>query len=137
MIRQKVYIPRADWHVKIFYDAKPANADEILDVLWDLGCEQRHLYKAEKLLRSGVDNEGLTFSNPYERESVVVVGHTSNLFEIFSTIFHELDHLQIAICRADGLKPDGEDAAYLMGDITEAIARNAYYTMRSLFLYLI
>lgn len=137
MVRQKVKISAADWMVDIFYDAKPSNATEILDALWNLGCARQHMHKAERLLRSGVANEGLTYSNPYERRSIIVCGHVSSPFELCSTIFHELDHLQVAICRADGLRTDGEDAAYLMGDITEAIARNAYHTMRKLFLYLI
>ena len=121
----------------IFYDARPSNADEILDALWDLGCEQRHLYKAERLLRSGVANEGLTYSNPWERRSLIVIGHASNPFELCNSLLHEADHLQIAICRANGLDTDGEDAAYLMGDITEAIARNAWHSMRKMFLYLL
>lgn len=137
MIRQHCCIPRLRWCIDIYYDATPKCADEILDALWDLGCEQRYLYKAERLLRSGVDNEGLTYSNPHERRSVVVIGHVSNPFEMCNSIMHELDHLQVAICRADGYRTDGEDAAYLMGDITEAIARNAYHTMRKLFLYLL
>lgn len=137
MVRQHCFIPADSWHVDIYYDASPRNANEILDALYDLGCEEQHLYKAERLLKSGVNNEGLTYSNPYERRSVVVIGHVSNPFEMCNSIMHELDHLQVAICRADGLRTDGEDAAYLMGDITEAIARNAYHTMRKLFLYLI
>lgn len=137
MVRQHVCIPKCRWCVEIYYDAKPSNADEILDALWNLGCARQHMHKAERLLRSGVANEGLTYSNPYERRSVVVIGHVSNPFEMCNSIMHELDHLQVAICRTDGLRTDGEDAAYLMGDITEAIARNAYHTMRKLFLYLI
>ena len=137
MVRQKVNLYKTNWLVEIYYDARPSNADFILDRLYDLGCAKKYMYKAERLLRSGVANEGLTYSNPYERRSIVVIGHTSSPFEMCSTIFHELDHLQVAICRADGLRTDGEDAAYLMGDITEAIARNAYHTMRKLFLYLI
>lgn len=137
MVRQHVCIPRCRWCVEIYYDARPSNADEILDALWDLGCAEQHMYKAERLLRSGTPNEGLTYSNPYERRSVVVIGHVSNPFEMCNSIMHELDHLQVGICRADGLRTDGEDAAYLMGDITEAIARNAYHTMRKLFLYLL
>lgn len=137
MIRQRVNLYQYDWDVEILYDAHPKNANEILDAMYDLGCPERHLYKAERLLRSGIANEGLTYSNPYERRSIVVIGHVSNPFEMCNSIMHELDHLQVAICRADGLRTDGEDAAYLMGDITEAIARNAYHTMRKLFLYLI
>lgn len=137
MVRQKVKIHSVGWTVEIYYDARPSNADEILDALWDLGCAERYLYKAERLLRSGVANEGLTYSNPYERRSIVVVGHADSPLSLVNTLLHEVDHLQVAICRADGLRTDGEDAAYLMGDITEAIARNAYHTMRKLFLYLI
>lgn len=137
MVRQHCCILSCRWCIDIYYDTKPSNADEILDALWDLGCAERHLYKAERLLRSGVANEGLTYSNPYERRSIVVIGHVSNPFEMCNSIMHELDHLQVAICRADGLRTDGEDAAYLMGDITEALARNAWLTMRKLFLYLI
>ena len=137
MLRQKINLYAHDWDIEIFYDANPNNADEILDALWDLGCAEQHMYKAERLLKSGVPNEGLTYSNPWERRSIVVIGHVSNPFEMCNSIMHELDHLQVAICRADGLRTDGEDAAYLMGDITEAIARNAYHTMRKLFLYLL
>lgn len=137
MIRQSVALYKCDWHVDIYYDVRPKNADVILDELWDLGCEQRYLYKAERLLKSGVANEGLTYSNPHERRSIVVIGHVSNPFELCNSLMHEIDHLQMAICHADGLYTDGEDAAYLMGDISEALARNAWRTMKKLFLYLI
>ena len=137
MVKQRIHIHSVDWTVNIFYDTNPPNTDEILDVLWSLECPQRYMYKAERLLRSGRDNEGLTYSNPHKRESIVVIGHTSSLFEMCNSIMHELDHLQVAICRAYGLRTDGEDAAYLMGDITETIARNAYRMMKKLFLYLI
>lgn len=60
MLRQRCNIPSADWQVEIFYDTHPKDADYILDALWDLGCAERYLYKAERLLRSGVANEGLT-----------------------------------------------------------------------------
>ncbi|MDE7345132.1 MAG: hypothetical protein K2N48_00130 [Muribaculaceae bacterium] len=137
MVRQIVNLHEYDWKIEILYDARPKDADYILECLWDLGCEQRYLYKAERLLKSGTANEGLTYSNPHERRSIIVIGHVSNPFEICNSLMHELDHLQIAICRADGLRTDGEDAAYLIGDITEALARNVWLTMRKLFLYLI
>ena len=41
------------------------------------------------------------------------------------------------ICETDGIDPYSEKASYLAGDIKEAIARNAYHTMRRLFLALI
>lgn len=137
MIRRAVSIPRVGWRVDIFYDVHPCDADYIIEHLWQLGCPERHLDRAEHLLKSGVANEGLTYSNPYERKSLIVVGHADSPLTLVNTLLHEVDHLQVAICRADGLRLDGEDAAYLMGDITEAVARNAWHALRNLFLYLI
>lgn len=137
MIRQRVDLHECDWYVTIFYDVRPQDTDKIMDALCHMGCADRHLHKAERLLRSGVPNEGLTYSSPYARESVIAVGHASSPLELCNTLLHEVDHLQVAICKADGLRTDGEDAAYLMGDITESIARNAWITMRKMFLYLI
>lgn len=137
MIRQRVDLRKLGWRVDIYYDARPSNADEILDALYGLGCEQRHLYKAERLLRSGAANEGLTYSNPYERMSIVVVGHADDCFQFINSLSHEKQHIEQAICKADGLDPYGEDIAYISGDISAAIARNAWYTMRRLYLYLL
>lgn len=137
MVRQHLCISKIRWCIDIYYDANPSNADEILDALWDLGCEQRYLYKAERLLRSGVANEGLTYSNPYERRSIIVVGHTDDAFQFINSLSHEKQHLEQAICKADRLDPYGEDIAYISGNISQAIARNAWYTMRKLFLYLL
>lgn len=137
MVRQHCCIPVARWCVDIFYDTHPSNADEILDALWDLGCAERYLYKAEELLRSGVANEGLTFSNPYERRSIVVIGHTDDVWQFLDTLSHEKQHIEQAICKVDRLDPYGEDIAYISGGISASIARNAYITMRKLFLDLL
>lgn len=136
MITQKVKIPNYNWTVDIFYDAKPKDADYILDTLWDMGCAKRHLGRAERLLKSGTPDEGLTYSNAKERHTLVVVGHASDLFSALNTLEHETNHLEMHICEEYGIDPYGEDAAYLSGDIKEAIARNAWLTMRKLFLYL-
>lgn len=67
----------------------------------------------------------------------MVIGHASDLFEFADTLSHEKQHLEQAICRADGLDPYGEDIAYVSGAITEALARNAWRTAKKMFLYLI
>lgn len=121
----------------MYYDANPSNADEILDALYDLGCAERHLYKAERLLKSGVNNEGLTYSNPWERKSIVVIGHTDDLFQFVNSLSHEQQHIEQAICKADNLDPYGEDIAYVSGDISQAIARNAWHSAKMLFAYLL
>lgn len=137
MIHQRVNLQKIDWVVDIFYDTRPQDADEMIDRLWDMGCAERYLRKAYKLLKSGVPNEGLTYSNPYERRSLIVIGHTNDCFQFINSLSHEKQHIEQAICRADNLDPYGEDIAYISGDISQALARNAWATMRRLFLYLI
>lgn len=102
-----------------------------------MGCAEQHLYKAERLLKSGVPNEGLTYSNPRERRSLIIIGRVTDFWQALNSISHEKQHLEQAICHADNLDPYGEDIAYISGDISAAIARNAWMTMRKLFLYLL
>lgn len=137
MIRQHVHIPSCDWHVDIFYDVRPSNTDSIIEALWDNGCPNVHMAKAKRLLKSGVPNEGLAYSNHRDRCTTMVIGHTTDPFEFFNSCSHEKQHLEQAICKADGLGPYGEEIAYISGSISEAIARNAWRTMRKLFLCLI
>ena len=76
------------WNVEILYDARPKNANEILDILWDMGCPRQHMHKAERLLKSGTLNEGLTYSDIHGRRTLIVVGHANDLFSAFNTLEH-------------------------------------------------
>lgn len=125
MVVQHVTIPTADWNVTICYDAKPKNTECIIDALCDLGCPQRHLYKAERLLRSGIPNEGLTYSNEYERHTIIVVGHTSSIGEFISTIIHEVDHMVDHISQYYNIPYDSEENSYIIGDVTKTIYEDA------------
>lgn len=125
MIQQKVNIFVTDWQVEIYYDVRPANADYILDRLWSLGCEQRHLHKAERLLRSGVANEGLTYSNKHERRTLIVIGRTTSIGEFISTTVHEVDHMVDHISQYYNIPYDSEENSYLIGDIAKTIYEDA------------
>lgn len=137
MVTQRITIPRYDWAVDICYDATPRNADAIIDTLEDMGCPHRHLYKAERLLKSGVPNEGLTYSDNANRHTLIVIGHTTDLFQAVNSLSHEANHLEMHICEYFGISPYSEEASYLSGSIKEIIARNAWYSLKRLFLYLI
>lgn len=115
----------AHWCVDIFYDARPRNADEILDALWDLGCEQRYLYKAERLLRSGVANEGLTYSNKQRHQTLIVITRASSIGEFISTAIHEVDHMVDHISQYYNIPYDSEGNSYLIGDIAKTIYEDA------------
>lgn len=125
MIRQKVNLYKCDWLVEINYDVRPQDADEILDKLWELGCAQRHLHKAERLLRSGVANEGLTYSNKYERHTIIVITRASSIGEFISTAIHEVDHLTDHISQCYNIPYDSEENSYLIGDIAKTIYEDA------------
>lgn len=137
MLHQKINIPSCDWDVDILYDSRPGNAEMILDMLRRMGCARRHLHKAEDLLKSGVPNQGLTYSDKYNRHTLVVIGHASDVFECINSISHEVNHLEAHICEYFGIDMHSEEAAYLSGEIKEIIARNAWMTARNIFLYLL
>lgn len=125
------------WTVEMYYDARPKDAEIIIDRLLATGCSERHLHKASRLLRSGVPNQGLTFSDSGRHRSVIVISRVTDFFELCNTLSHECQHLEQAVCREFKLDPYGEDIAYISGEISEAIARNAWFSMRKIFLYLI
>lgn len=129
MIRQDVYISTYDWHVTVFYNAKPHDASEIMRCLWDRGIAPENYWEAQKLLRSGRRNEGLTYNNPHHNSSVVVIGHVSDVWEWIDTIEHEGRHLVQGICNAYQIDPNSEDAAYMEGRIFKLIVKEFAYDM--------
>lgn len=133
MIIQKVHIPKYRWSVTLFYDVKAKDADVILDALEELHCPERTLAKAENLLMSGCEDCGLTYSCDHCRKTVIVICSASSVGEFMSTLSHEQQHLEQALCKHYGMNPYGEDIAYASGEICKAIFENAWRTMRRLF----
>jgi hypothetical protein len=60
-------------------------------------------------------NQGFTYTNFKKKESVVVIGKTSNPYQFYNTVVHEAKHVQSAICKYYNIAEDSEDAAYLIG----------------------
>lgn len=137
MIQQEIHIPGYDWNVTILYDVTERNASPILDCLWDMGCKQTDLIHAEEILRSGTPNQGLIYSDKKNKESLIVIGRTTDIFQFLNSVGHEVNHLEAHICEAYDINMHSEEAAYLSGDIKEIIARNAWRTMKKLFLFLL
>lgn len=135
MIHQHCCIPSAKWCVDVFYDVRPNNTDEILDELWDLGCAERYMYKAERLLRSGVSNEGLTYSNKQEHRTLIVITRASSVGEFISTTIHEVDHMVDHISQYYNIPYDSEENSYLIGDIAKTIYEDAVKKAIKLFRY--
>lgn len=117
MIRQSIYLDKWDWSVTVYYEAGPEDADRILFDLDGLGAGQRELLRAERNLRGGFPNSGLTFTSREMRESMTVIGHTTDAAQFQDTLDHEKGHLVMHIGRALGIDPYGEDLQYLSGEI--------------------
>lgn len=62
-------------------------------------------------------NTGLTYSNIAFRSTVMVIGLFSSRREFFNSYTHEQRHLQDDLANMNGIDLDGEDIAYISGDI--------------------
>lgn len=93
-------------------------ADKIVQELKDFGCRGKNLRQAEKNLKSGNLNMGLTYTNLDRRLTMVVIGRADSAEEFADTLTHEQGHVVAHISQALGLDPYGEEAQYLRGEIT-------------------
>lgn len=117
MIRQKIYLPEYDWHVMLYYVVSKLNAKEILSKLEKLGCSGEDLTRAERSLTTGDADTGLTYTNHYRGESVVVIAKASNALEFEQSYTHELGHLSNHIALFYGLPLNGEDVRYIQDSL--------------------
>lgn len=124
MILQDIYLDRIDWHVRVYHAVDAFWALEILEDLIALGCKGEELKAAKRNLWSGLPNNGITFTNPEKRRTLMVVGFTSNGAEYWNTLDHEKQHLLDHVGSALSLSPHGETIAYVSGEFM----REVYYS---------
>ena len=121
MIKETVYIERYGWLVHAYFHKSFYDVDEIMEHLWDIGCDGSTAQKAYENLRNDSLNMGLCYSNYGHRETVFVIGRTSSADEFFNSFLHECTHLQSHICSALYLEPAGEGIAYAMGEFSKEV----------------
>lgn len=109
------------WTVIIYYELSEDNIDQFIKVLKRARCPQEELQGVREIAL----NEGVTFTNPHQRLSIMGIGKATSGDEVFDTVIHELDHVQMAICNYYGIKKDSEQAAYLIGDM----AKRMYHSL--------
>lgn len=105
------------WRVRVFYVVDLIPIDFIIDELYGIGCNTVDVNSAIKVLDSGEDNRGITFSNDINRESIIVIGETSCPAQFSNSFDHEKLHLAMHIARVDKIDPFSEELAYLAGEI--------------------
>lgn len=124
MIAGKFYLENyANWQVSYFMVTGRDDAHIIVDRLYRIGCSEKFMSRAKKLLYSGRLNTGLAYSNKHKKQSVIVVSKTTNVWEFFNSFAHEIDHIEKHIAKTLGFSPYSESASYLVGEIV----RNMFY----------
>lgn len=117
MITQDFYLPKYDWHVRVYYAVTTYWRDRILKDLYHIGCRGVELARARENLTDGLMNTGITYSNLRNGETVMVISLTSSPAEFLNSWLHEMRHLSRHIEQSRGISPYGEEAAYLAGTI--------------------
>lgn len=129
MVTQEIYIPKYRWRIHAFFAVSEYWVEPIMDLLWELDCDSERAKKAYDNLTSGELNNGLCYSNYKMRESVLVVSKSTSSAEFINSLHHELVHLQSHIAHECNLDPQGEEIAYLSGDIIMRIYPHVAYLL--------
>ena len=77
MIAQYIQLGNRDWNVLIYYGVTEDDFTEVADSLKQLGCPDKQIRKAFKILRK--ENTGMTFSNSDYKMSIVCIGHAASI----------------------------------------------------------
>lgn len=129
MFVQEIHIKRVDWRVRIYHAVDVMWADEILTDLIHIGCRGDKLKSAEKSLWSGLPNSGITYSNLDKRETIMVIGFTSNGEEYWNSLDHEKNHLLQDIALACNIDPYGEEISYISGEFIRDVYSSAKHLL--------
>lgn len=119
MERQEFRLDDYGWTCYVYYVVRELNAEEILDMLIEIGCRGEDLYKAHDNLKSGKCDTGLTYSNKDARETVIVLAKTSTPLEFAQSWQHEIGHCADHIAQCLGINPHGEEVRYIGDSIVE------------------
>ena len=125
MIVQNFYLEDWDWYVLVYYAVTTYYVDEILEVVKLINSSASELKKAEKVLKTGGYNVGLTYSSFEHRCSIVVIGLTTSADEFQNTFDHEKGHLAAHIKDACNLDAEGEEYQYLTGEVGQKMFKIA------------
>ena len=126
MIQQNLHIEEIGWNLRIFYCPKTTSQRSVvLQCLYNAGCTGMNFRRAMTLLGSGAVNTGLIFSNKIERNTIIVVGRSSDIAEFVNTLTHEINHFIEHVMEALHIQSETEDEAYFTGELFELLYRDA------------
>lgn len=117
MIRQRFHIEKYNWKVTAYYAITRYNIGEIMYNLKCIGCDGNFMRDAYINLSENKLNSGLTYSNSFLRETVMVVALASSAKQFHRALMHEMRHSQSHIATAFNMNEKGEGVCYLLDDI--------------------
>ena len=114
-------IGKYGWRVRFYFAVHGYHTRSILSSLEEIECPGTVLERVRgNLLRADMDS-GFTYSNKTMRRSVVVVGLATSQAQFLNSFEHELRHLCDDIAAASGMLMQGEEVAYLTGDVNSLL----------------
>ena len=126
MIQQNLHIEEIGWNLRIFYCPKTSSQRAtVLKCLYNAGCTGKNYRCAMSLLNSGAWNIGLTYTNKDDRETIIVIGCSSDVAEFVNTLTHEINHFIEHVMEALHIQSGTEDEAYFTGELYELLYRDA------------
>ena len=119
MIRWELHLKTIDWHVTVMYAVTCYNIGAVVRAMHDAGASDANIKNERRLIESRKLNQGLTYSNPSTRESVMVVALAESAEQYANSIAHERGHLVAQLTDILGLDWRGEDPCYMAGELAQ------------------
>lgn len=120
MIHRVIYV--AGWVYDILFAIEKYDIDGVLGCLYDCGAPAEIMDQAVGLMEDNIPNRGFTFTNPFIRRGLVVIGPSDRGSQSINTIVHEIRHVADGIAKSLGVPLDSETPAYMSGDIAMELA---------------
>lgn len=121
MIHRKLFIGR--WECDFFFAVSGEyDVSRILDLLYEADAPMRVIRRAEEKMLRNLPDEGFTWSEFWNRRSVIVIGPASSGAEFIDSFVHEIGHLADHIALGLGFRLDSEKSKYILGDTAREFA---------------
>lgn len=110
-------MPKYNWRIQCFFAVDGYFLDDIMEKLWEIGCDSTNAKLAYENISANELNTGLCYSNFGGRETIIVTALTTNAEQFMHSFVHELTHCATHIAQASNIDFRGEEFCYLTGDL--------------------
>ena len=117
MIVQKILVEKYNWTIYVY--CFPKTKEEINKIISHLN---RYNCSAEdvRYIKSAIPRKkdiAFTYTLADSNISIIGISETTSCNELTNSIIHELNHVKISILEKFNIKYNGEEAAYLIGEL--------------------